>query len=645
MTSSRVERWRRALRDAGPSTVASLDLFDTLVLRLAPDDAVWRDAADRLYGVLGPLGALGELDAAGILAHRVAFHREREARLRDPSQEYVTETWVRALCAEHGLDPDVVSPIARRCVIAAELDATRLAPDAAELVRVAREQAGRVVVVSDTWHDASALRELLRELSPGIDQVFSSGELLASKRRGTAFVPVEQALGCAAADVVHGGDNAKSDVVFPTIRGWRGVPLAWPRTEVERAGGCTPLRGVFADLSGGASLDDLAGGPFAAMLLCWAALRRAAFEQAGVEHAVYVARDAWLPLAVDRALDQVEGAGPSRSYLRLSRKCVALLHPEQPLHSARGIAGKSGRRTPGAFLGGYDLPDELRGALLATAGLDADAPFDDEAARALSAAVAKHHDAVARWVDDSRAMVREYVGAQLPSDALRLGLVDVGWAGTMQDVLADVLPDATWVGDYLGLTDGGLAPTSRSTKHGWLHDDHAEVAPPSLWLRTAGVIRLWELLLREPAPSIARLRRDETGTVIAVPTDGSDVGPRAAEVARRIEDAVLAAVRDAGAGLPALLHAARTRPEAVRALLGGLATSMAVSPTPAQVRALASLSIEEGSTDDLHVTLGWAGVRHGLAWYPGLLARWRVPGVARAADAVGRMVGSRGGSG
>ena len=219
---ARLERAFALVAEPGV-TVLSLDVFDTCLFRRVPDP---EDAFPLVARRLAERGSLVES------INPVAFKRLRmaaEARARGARRE-----------AGAGVEitlPEVYAQVPSRiffdasneelAAVEVEVERELLVPDldVLELVRFARERGKRVVGVSDTYFSELELRAFLYPNFNGdaeLDAVFASSEHGQGKG-DRLFDIVLGELGVEPREVVHVGDNKEADVESPRSRGIRAV--------------------------------------------------------------------------------------------------------------------------------------------------------------------------------------------------------------------------------------------------------------------------------------------------------------------------------------------------------------------------------------------------------------------------------------
>src|SRR3954447_12501482 len=204
----------------GPDvTTLSLDVFDTMVWRRAPEPTdVFPMVANRLaeQGRLGP-------HITPRVFQKLRMAAEARARARRDEQGRGVEVSLADIYAElpkyvaPASDPDALARI--------ELDVERevLMPDldVLELIRFAHASGKQVIAVSDTYLGEQELRALLDASFAGdvaIDRLYTSSDHGVGKTSGM-FEKVLADLKLEPRQLVHVGDNELSDVEAPSKLG------------------------------------------------------------------------------------------------------------------------------------------------------------------------------------------------------------------------------------------------------------------------------------------------------------------------------------------------------------------------------------------------------------------------------------------
>jgi hypothetical protein len=361
------------------------------------------------------------------------------------------------------------------------------------------------------------------------------------------------------------------------------------------------------------------------LLLIFSLVQWRRFVAQEIEVALYIARDARVMLDVyDAIADLLPGSCPRR-YIRLSRRAVALVHPDDLCQHVRPVATKVGRKTVAEWLNNFTLDDGLRQRILAEAGLSESTPFTQISKHALRQACQIHLAAIEKAQRDLRTKVRDYLWQQAGTKAVRrIGIVDSGWACTIQDTLRGVCKEAEVIsGVYFGVSRQGHEPTADNQKHGLLRDDFRNQPHHNAVEASAGVVRVWDTLLREPVGSVQRLERNAEGRVEPVLDDAPATGRLEREAIQAIRHGILEGTRARRRGVALLVKLCdhfsdRDFEMAATTIAGNISTY----PTRRMADAILRLRLDEGAAKGRVGSLGLSALKHGVAWYPGLLAHY-----------------------
>jgi hypothetical protein len=332
-------------------------------------------------------------------------------------------------------------------------------------------------------------------------------------------------------------------------------------------------------------------------------------DQRRLDRLYFLARDGWLLRQLYRVVEPLHRrAPPEDAYLHVSRRSTALAAVERfgPREVRLGLRPPA-RHTLRHVLHSFALDDDETLALVARAGaasLDERFPWPSEHAPlhlVLDDAAFQAH--VARRAAEARRRLLGYLRQHLFLDAGRVGVVDVGWHGTVQDNLERALAlggagasGPSIRGLYFGLYAEG-EPAAR--KQGTVFDERArgaglnEFAPLQF-------VQLFEEAARTDEGTTIDYQETSNGFEALLKDSGPDRDAERAALPtiRALQAGVTEHVRayaaDAAAGrAPAL---AELRAESQRRI-----ERFIFRPTADEVRALAGL---------LHAD-DWAEVRFG----------------------------------
>ena len=626
-----LEQIRKVLAQYPDVEVVSLDVFDTLLDRLIPSTRISQLAAEYLAARLPDTAEPGE-----ILRSRLHYKQTKEVA----DEEWTVAEWLADWAGANDHDPAFVRRVGRDAELAAETIGLKLADETAKVVHWLQEQRFTLIAVSDMWLENEWLQTLLHSFGLRFDAVFSSGSTRKSKRRGTIFASIEKRLALPASAFLHLGDNFNNDLLKPRRAGWSTawipqqrhrfpprIPLKLQRGPLKPSGTSEILRLLKLepmdrreDIFVRIGYDYLAP-----LLILFSIVQWRIFREQKIDAVLYIARDAWLMLkAYDMIADLLPGSCP-RHYLKVSRRAVVLSHPDDLLTNVKPIVGKVGRKTVGQWLGNFTITEPLRKEFLQRAGLNESSPFHESERNRLRRAGLDLRNAIQAERANHRELLRGLIDQTIGGNGIggvqNLAIVDSGWAGTIQDVIRAIFPELRTVsGVYLGVSRQGRSATGTSSKYGMLRDDHCNAQHHNLLQSTAGVIRVWESLLRKDNGSIIELTRGSDGQVQPVADDVTfsdcdrqviesiDRGVRQGIDARRKAANALARFSNCWSG------------DELEIAAGKIAGKVTIKPSRETAAAILRIDFEEGADQGRRSSVGLGGIRKGVAWYPGLLS-------------------------
>jgi len=462
-------------------TTLSLDIFDTLLWRVVPEPA-------QAFVLLGRRLADRGLLAPGVTPTAFArLRRQAEVRARERAHETRGGWECRLPEIWEELRPVVTADVSAGVgeEVALEYDVCR--PDLAvvELAERAHKLGRSVLLVSDTYFSSDQLRRLLDRpelegVLAGPLEVAASCEYGVGKAAGL-FEAVCLARGLRPEQVVHVGDSSVADVegaeaagitavhyrkgsesfsATTDAEGVTGVPLGDPRAVDDVLGDCglTALRARASMLAEEEELAEplrfffSAGatvlGPSFAGFAAWVHERAAAH---GASTVLCLMREGEFLDGLIRAAAPAAAVPVASEPMWLSRQVLALARVTSG--SREELRSFLVRRRPTTVAGlfaqlGADarLAPELTDVL----GAPLDAPEVVERVLDALDAVPQLRAEVVRRGRLLRAQLYAALDAQLPPDG-PVVVVDVGWGGTIQALLSQLLADRGTPRDVVGL--------------------------------------------------------------------------------------------------------------------------------------------------------------------------------------------------
>jgi len=370
------------------------------------------------------------------------------------------------------------------------------------------------------------------------------------------------------------------------------------------------------------------------------------FRQHDIQVAYYLARDAWMMFDVYNSLAEFLPNSPERHYLRLSRRAITLAHPEDLLRGGADLVGRVGHRDVGEYLGQFDLGDALSKSLLRHASLTLESPFDPAAKRALTAALnAFASETEARTLEQKRLLQDLLLQMTDQRPLSRIAVVDTGWAGSTQDAIRSSFPGAELVcGVYLGVSRGRKPLPTNNPKYGLLRDDHRTLPHANLLEKTAGVVRLWEMLLAEHARTVRSISRADDGSVDVILSPAHEWSVAHEEGHEELRSGVEAFLSGNRPGIAALFELTpEWDDDVLMAAASSLSRRATITPPGSVARKLLAFEMEEGLAPGRNTSLGLAGLRNGVAWYTGILSGYGLSGLVRPLERVAERLLKRNG--
>lgn len=441
-----------ARRDNGVKYV-SFDFFDTLVSRLAPEPvSVFIDVGRRL--------AEAGLLKLPLSAHEFSQLRqvaERKARKRVACGDEAAEVTIAQIYIE--LAGVVSDPLKAMTIeIEAEQDFCYLNPFTWSLLLEAKQRGLRVAVLSDTYFSAEHLKSILAAngADPAqIDVLLTSSDTLMGKWNGSLFRLLLAQYSLSGNEVMHIGDNHVSDLEKPRSNGLHAFlyyRICGYKHEVfgrerrllagfpEPSASLDSLRVMAQRLAGREAAGDYFRdgafllGPVLARYADWCVGQ---FRQAGVTRVLALMREGMLLARMLERSAEAQGVKLEVVTCYTSRAAthLASLGHATPQELAKRLARRSATPVK-KILAGFGLHDE---------DMDLDASLLEEnlhsgnRARVLEFLQREDIRAKVEVASAERRHVALAYYDSLIDGAERVGIVDLGWGGTIQANIARIL--------------------------------------------------------------------------------------------------------------------------------------------------------------------------------------------------------------
>lgn len=471
------------------AAVVSFDIFDTLVVRKVASP---RDVFLHLV-TPAPFASWG-LDAVELAQHRQ--EAENEARRRGVvarGSAEVTLHEIHAVLAERLARTETDVP----AMVQAERLVERALCVAHPHLRKIFDRAvrdGRIVwCVSDTYHDAAFLRELLDGCGFPLEGVcvVSSADLRQSKGEGKLLQRLASDAKLSPSTILHIGDHPQSDGSIPASQGFLTVCHPWAASRHTDRGASAPGDSIALGLAQIGSRVVEPAFPFwwrfgyavaGPMLSGFAFWLHARFLADGVQRAYFLLRDGEIILDVYRALIG-DRAGPETRLLESSRR--AFMMPAIP--SGRGsitsqLMACENPRPAREFLERLGLRSADFRMSFRAVGLDPEAIIapDSNADILKVMSLLGRTDVVNAMLARSaseRQLLVQFLKQEGVFDPGRIAFVDIGWNGTIQKAFAAVAAiekiPINLAGYYLGTLPPIRQDLGGTSAAGYLFDSGA----------------------------------------------------------------------------------------------------------------------------------------------------------------------------
>ncbi len=307
----------------------------------------------------------------------------------------------------------------------------------------AKSRGKTVILTSDMYHSEEFLSSVMHDLKYDFDAVYVSGDRKASKWTGTLYKLLKSDF--AGKKILHVGDNRKSDYEMPAREGINSYFS-------ERRKNCPPVSDpivrAVAEQKSGDVLYDFGYSYFGPLLAGFARFIKEKFTDRDV--ILFLSRDGYIVKKVFDALYP----GEKTVYLYASRR--ALINPS--------LGGEFEEIIDALFVGSRaswleflsktnTCSDETKKLLISRRfDLCREYPLDEFKKNADFKAFYEEsiRPVFERKAAEQRTLLSRYFST-VGGGAKKVGVVDIGWFGNMQNAIARLFPDVDLKGAYLGI--------------------------------------------------------------------------------------------------------------------------------------------------------------------------------------------------
>lgn len=367
-----------------------------------------------------------------------------------------------------------------------------------DILKSHRENGDQIVYVSDMYHSSDSLKELL--IHNGIfedgDSVMVSCEYGLDKRKGKLFKEVMKRYDVSPEDFCFYGNHPVADVEGARLVGVSSthLPIGNPNRFELLLGDANSetlgLSGKFAGASRSArvscnlkgddrSLAEVGAGVAAPLLVSYVLWLFGESERLGLRKLYFLARDGEVMLEIARVLAKKLGLDIELQYLYASRCAWARGSRESSLGDWYMGDVNSGT-TARDILTRLDIELELVKPILASSGYQLDSideALDNDGIHFFRKFIESDDFKPTREkaIQENRELIKDYLKQEGLFEVDGIGIVDVGWSGSLYDVAADIVCEEIPDSNLHGFLFGAKARESRfsASKHGFYFDENS----------------------------------------------------------------------------------------------------------------------------------------------------------------------------
>lgn len=617
-------------------TLISFDVFDTIIERIIPSDDVIKISAIRLSELIEQELTIN-VSWQSIYNHRIDYGKTSE---KNNKRDWTIIEWLNNLKIILCIEKDITD-IGIQAEIFAESHCTRSKQELVSYVKTFKKKGYVLAALSDTWLDTNTLSIFLKESGFVFDYVFSSGSIKKNKKTGSIFKYVEQKLCIKPRSCFHIGDNFESDYIRPKLYGWNSI---WLPSKHPLTGFWMPKffhKGIFeikkpniiknllcSQCSSHDPLYKMAYEKLAPLIILFTIIQHKHFKEQGIQAVFYLARDTHLLYKSYNLMAPYLKTDWQNFYIRLSRRTVSACHPDNPLINIKPIAGKTSRKNVNNWLGSFSIDDDLKLKIMKKSRLKGHEPLSTGTREKLKTACDYYKQELDSFILESKELLKDFLGQHFNDGVLpeRIGIIDSGWACTIQDCMANVLKDKKISGMYLGVGNQGRTPNYQSDKYGLIRDDFRNPVYSHPLQSSAGVIRVWETILRENAGTVSSLKRSEKNQVVPIIKKDSSIGIEEQKACIAISDGVMDGINGRKKQIALLPYCIDIWNFAeLESVANYFADAIAIYPDKVVARKVIALGFDEGIGTTRLKHLGLNLENRGLIWVPGIISLLGIP--------------------
>lgn len=442
----------------------SFDVFDTLIKRsVAKPSDLFLLMENHLVNTKSEI-------YRGFAEKRIAAEREGNSELDRPIG--LSEIYER-LRGEYGKDTDELSALE----IKTEMDGCRPNPELVDLFNKCIESGKTVIIISDMYLPESVIAEMLNKCGVhGYDKLYVSCERGSRKRDGKLFRIVLEDMNIRPRELVHIGDSRRADFAVPVMMGIKSIWIKNGQKKLckipkdiksEDALAYRTMQACIRNCSRGMSeYESMGCRVFGPQLYGFVNWLKSELTLDDIDEVYFMSRDGYM---MQKAFDIVKNDDMKTHYLYCSRRAyqVSMMWKHSSFEGVTRSFSHIARMTLRLFLEKVGLNPEDFSQRLSQIGLDLDEIYYNFTFYRDKKIIDFYDKEIrSKVVENSK---NEYKALTVYLSSLNFGskiaVVDIGYYGTMQKALTEIVQNEKYKTTILGYYVC-LAPDASNIKNG-----------------------------------------------------------------------------------------------------------------------------------------------------------------------------------
>ena len=438
------------------SDIVSFDIFDTLIYRIVPKP---KDIAYMVEETFNKHhnGIIKDFHAVRINAENLA---------RKKSNKEITIDYIYNEIRKILVISDTENEELKKIELEIEKEVCYLNDECKEIIQYCNENEKKVIVTSDMYLNAEFLSEILKKTNLKYEKIFVSSEIGLKKSDGKLFDYIIKKLNIERKKIVHIGDNFKSDYINAKKSGLKAYWLK--RTHCKKVNNYKEylLEKYIDELSKKNDENnkyfEFGYQKLGIMMYGFCNYIKNNIIRNNTDKVIFLAREGKF---IKECYDLLDDTDIDKHYFYVSRKSIssAIIKESnaKDIDEVINLQSLALNETVEMFLKRFNLLTEENRTKLKENNIELSSDFYKESNK-----IKELFKTLIDNTDQNKDLFKEYLEQFHFSD--KTAIVDIGWNGTMQDLIQKELDykNITINGYYLGVREKRKNPY----KHGYMFD-------------------------------------------------------------------------------------------------------------------------------------------------------------------------------